>query len=114
MQVNYNILFQDACNLMFRDQKAGLMIEAEALGMGIVTMRSLTSGIFQKMMRRQVPGIDRLVDLNAVCLNFVLNNPYVDSAIVGMRHVREVEANAQLVDQPLQAFDLEELFQRYV
>lgn len=111
MQIAYNVLYQDACNFMVR---AGPIIEAKERGLGVVTMRSLSSGVFQKLMQEQVPGIAAQMDLHAFALNFTLSNPYVDSAVVGMRDVAEVERNAQIVDQTDQRLDLEALHKRYV
>ncbi|HEV2125547.1 MAG TPA: aldo/keto reductase, partial [Chloroflexota bacterium] len=82
MQIAYNVLYQDACNLMV---KAGPIVEAKERGMGVVTMRSLSSGIFQKLLRQHLPGLPAEADLHAFALNFVLSNRYADSAIVGMR-----------------------------
>jgi aryl-alcohol dehydrogenase-like predicted oxidoreductase len=110
LQIAYNILYQDACNLMV---KAGPIVEAKERGMGVVTMRSLSSGVFQRLLAEQVPGIERLVDPYALALRYVLSNPDVDSALVGMRTVAEVERNASLVEREAR-LDLEALHQRYV
>lgn len=58
LQIAYNVIYQDACNLMVN---AGPIVEAETQGMGVVTMRSLSSGVFQKFLTEQIPGIERLV-----------------------------------------------------
>ncbi|HEX2034406.1 MAG TPA: aldo/keto reductase [Chloroflexota bacterium] len=111
LQIAYSILYQDACNLMV---KSGPMIEARERGMGVVTMRSLSSGVFQKLMTEQLPGIERQVDLYALALGFTLSNPYLDSAIVGMRTAQEVEHNVRLVETRAFRVDLEALHRRYV
>lgn len=111
MQMAYNVLYQDACNLMV---KSGPIIEAKERRMGVVTMRSLTSGVFQKLIAAQLPSLAEQLDLYAFCLNYVLSNPYVDSAIVGMRLAEEVERNARIVDQTAMRLDLEEVHRRYV
>ena len=67
--------------------------------MGIILMHasarcgSSTSGIFQRLMAEVFPEIDgreaRLresaVDVGRLLLNYVLSDPYVDVALVGMR-----------------------------
>ncbi len=111
LQIAYNVLYQDACNLMV---KAGPMVEAKERGMGVVTMRSLASGVFQKWLVEQIPGVEQLVDPYALALGYVLSNPYVDGAIVGMRTAQEVERNVDLVERRAYRLDLEALHRRYV
>jgi aryl-alcohol dehydrogenase-like predicted oxidoreductase len=111
LQIAYSVLYQDACNLMV---KAGPIIEAEERGMGVVTMRSLSSGVFQKLMGQLAPGIEGQVDLSALALGYVLSNPRIDSAIVGMRSAQEVEHNVALVERGAFRLDLEALHERYV
>jgi aryl-alcohol dehydrogenase-like predicted oxidoreductase len=113
LQIAYNVLYQDACNLMY-SPASGIIVEAKEREMGVVTMRSLTSGVFQKLMKMQQPGIEQQLDLNALCLNYVLSNPYIDSAIVGMRQSEEVEKNTLIADQTDKRIDLTALHERYV
>jgi hypothetical protein len=111
LQIAYSVIYQDACNLMI---KAGPIVEAQERGLGVVTMRSLSSGVFQRLLTEQIAGIEQLVDPYALALGFVLSNPYVDSAIVGMRTTQEVERNVDLVERRVHRLDLEALHQRYV
>lgn len=111
LQIAYNVLYQDACNFMV---KSGPILEAKERGMGVVTMRSLSSGVFQKLLQQHLPGLPADVDLHAFALNFVLSNRYVDSAIVGMRTVEEVHRNAAIAASKDSRIDLELLHQRYV
>jgi len=112
LQIAYNILYQDACNLAY--QPTGIVIEAKEHNIGVVTMRSLTSGIFQKLLKQQQPDIEQYLDLNALCLNYVLSNPYIDSAIVGMRSIEEVEKNVRIAERVEERLDLVALHKRYV
>lgn len=89
MQVEYNVCFQHPYD---PNWKCGSMYDAEAAGMGILTMRSLSSGIFQRWVRLADPGND--FDYNAALLQFVLSNPLVDVALLGMRSEQEVRSNA--------------------
>ena len=109
VQTIYNLLFQHAYDPGW---KCGLMYDAEAAGMGIVTMRSTTSGIFQRWVRRANPH-DRF-DYTPALLQFVLANPLVDVALVGMRTPAEVESNVRTHDDAAGRMDLAELFRRYV
>jgi len=82
--------------------------------MGIVTMRTLTSGTFQKLMRMAFPAELERADLNRFCLNYVLSNPLIDVALVGVRRAEEIEANNQLSDDASARIDLEALHYRFV
>jgi len=111
LHVCYNLIFQHAYD---PSRRAGVMYEAEARNMGIVVMRSLTSGTFQKWIHRLDPEFSTRVNLPRALLSFVLSNPFVDSAIVGMRSVEEVEANRAFADDLDARIDLDELHTRYV
>jgi uncharacterized protein len=111
LQIAYSLIYQDACNLMVG---AGPMVEAAERGMGVVTMRSLSSGVFQKLMATAAPAAAAQVDLYALALGFVLSNPLVNAAIVGMRTAAEVETNVRLAESGAFRVDLEALHRRYV
>ena len=80
--------------------------------MGIVTMRSLTSGIFQKWMKIIRPEDD--FDYSAALIQYVLSNPFVDTALLGMRSVEQVEWNVRTCMDLEHRIDLEKLHQRKV
>ena len=111
MQICYNLIFQHPYD---PSRKAGAIYEAEAQRMGIVTMRPLTSGIFQHWIRLLDPTLEQRVDLPRALLGFVLSNPLVDVAIVGMRSPSRVEANVAIADDPAARIDLEAMHERYV
>jgi predicted aldo/keto reductase-like oxidoreductase len=111
LQVRYNLLYQHTCDYV---NDAGVMRDADAREMGIVTMRSLSSGIFQKLMRQVFPEALATAELDRLCLNYVLSNPLVDVAIVGMRRTSEVEANAALSDDVYARLDLVALHTRHI
>jgi aryl-alcohol dehydrogenase-like predicted oxidoreductase len=79
--------------------------------MGIVVMRPMTSGVFQRLLPRVFPQLAD-ADLNAFLLNYVLSNPFVDVAIIGMRRIQEVEANNALSDDTTSRLDLEAVHNR--
>ena len=109
MQIRYNVTYQCACDFI---NPRGVMREAEAQKMGIVTMRPLTSGIFQRLMTEAFPQLAE-ADLSGFLLNYVLSNPFVDVAIIGMRRIAEVEANNALSDDTASRLDLEAVHDRF-
>jgi aryl-alcohol dehydrogenase-like predicted oxidoreductase len=111
LQCRYNLLNQQTCDFV---NEAGIIREAKAHGMGVVTMRTLTSGVFQQLMRRSFPPQMNDVDLNGLLLNYVLSNPLIDVALVGMRRVEEVETNNALSDDRERRLDLATLHVRHV
>ena len=106
IQIRYNIIYQAAWH--------NVLPLAKARNVGVVLMRSLSSGIFQKLMRAARPDIDQYLDLNALALNYVLSDPNVSTAIVGMRRVSEVEQNNAISDALEQRLDLDWLHERQV
>jgi uncharacterized protein len=111
MQVRYNVMYQHTCDHV---NSAGIVREAKARKMGVVTMRTLTSGTFQKLMRMAFPAELAHADLDRFCLNYVLSNPLIDVALAGMRRPEEAEANDRLVDDLSARIDLVELHARFV
>jgi hypothetical protein len=74
-------------------------------------MRPTTSGVFQKWMRAVRPEDD--FDYTPALIQFVLSNPLVDVAVVGMRSVEHVEANVQLVGNREGRVDIRRLYGYY-
>lgn len=108
MQICYNLLFQHPYE---PTRPFGSLIEADAAGMGIVTMRTLTSGLFQKWVRRVNPG--DTFDYTAALMQFVLSNPVVDVALVGMRAPEMVDANVAICEDMAGRIDLDWMHQKY-
>jgi uncharacterized protein len=111
MQICYNLIYQHPCD---PSRKAGALYEAEVQQMGIVTMRPLTSGIFQHWARLLDPTLEHRVDLPRALLGFVLSNPLVDVAIVGMRSPGRIDTNVAIADDPTSRIDLSAMHERYV
>ncbi|MCJ7822643.1 MAG: aldo/keto reductase [Armatimonadetes bacterium] len=109
MQIRYNFMYQDACDFI---NPRGVVREAEAQNMGIVVMRPLTSGIAQRLVTRAFPQLTQ-ADLSIFLLNYVLSNPFVDVAIIGMRRREEVQQNNALSDNTQARLDLEEIHNRF-
>ena len=108
MQTCYNLLFQHPYE---PTRPFGSLIEADAAGMGTVTMRTLTSGLFQKWVRRVNP--DDTFDYTAALMQFVLSNPLVDVALVGMRSPQMVDANVAICEDMAGRIDLDWMHEKY-
>ncbi len=109
MQVQYNFLFQHPYS---PDRPFGCMLAAKETGMGIVTMRSLTSGVLQRWLKMLRPEDD--FDYSAPLLQFVLSNSLVDVALAGMRTMSEVDQNIAVLNDTENRIDLEELHRKFV
>jgi len=109
MQICYNLLFQHPADWT---HPFGSMVDAEARGMGIITMRALTAGIFQKWMQLVDP--ENQSDYTRALLQFVLSNPLVDVALVGMRSVEMVEQNVEICADLTGRIDLAKLHGKFI
>jgi aryl-alcohol dehydrogenase-like predicted oxidoreductase len=109
MQIRYNFMYQGACDFI---SERGVMREAEGQKMGIAIMRPMTSGILQGLMKRAFPELSE-ADLGAFLLNYVLSNPFVDVAIIGMRRAEEVERNNAISDKTAMRLDLAQAHDRF-
>jgi aryl-alcohol dehydrogenase-like predicted oxidoreductase len=101
IQIRYNLIYQSAA--------LHTLNEANDKGMGVVTMRSVTSGIFQRIVRFLAPEWQEARDVYEVCLKFVLSDPRVHVANVGMRWPEEVEKNVKLVENFEPPLDISQL-----
>ncbi|MFP3895291.1 MAG: aldo/keto reductase [Anaerolineales bacterium] len=110
MQVRYNLMYQHPSDF---ENDEGIIREAEAQEMGIVLMRPMTSGVFQRLMADRFPEIPPL-EVGELLLNYVLSDPYVDVALIGMRQPRFVEINDAISDDLDARIDLEALHHRFV
>lgn len=108
IQTSYNVMFQHPYDPHFQ---TGAMYEAEARGMGIVTMRALTSGLFPRLMRTIRP--DDTFDYAPALLEFSLSNPLVDVVLVGMRTAEEVQDNVAVAADTHRRFDLSTIHTHY-
>jgi aryl-alcohol dehydrogenase-like predicted oxidoreductase len=110
MQTRFNLMYQHPSD-WHNDE--GIIRQADAQGMGVILMRPLTSGVFQRLMAETFPGIDTL-QVGRLLLNYVLSDPYVDVALVGMREPRFVEINNAISDDVASRIDLAALHDRYL
>jgi len=107
MMICFNLLYQSAGAFRSRENPPETVLsQARGQGMGTVTMRTLTSDIFQRWIREVAPEVAGQLDWSAAMLGFNLSHPQVDVAVVGMRSENEVDRNADVVDQGLYRVDL--------
>ncbi len=107
MQISYNFIFQHPYDPSW---KSGSIYEAEKKEMGIIAMRTVTSGIFQKWIRKVNP--DNTFDYSPHLLQFQLSNPLIDVALVGMRTAGRVEDNVRILHDRGGRIDIDELHNR--
>lgn len=105
VQIKYNLIYQEAYH--------ELLPLAEKLGVGVMVMRPLTSGIFQKMMRFFYgESTEQTRDLHEMALKYVLSDSRVHCSIVGMRRQEEVRANLAIARSYTARMDLDTLHSR--
>ena len=109
MQIHYNLMYQSTCDSF---GGRGVIPEAEARGMGIVLMRSTTSGVFPKLMRQCFPKEMEGVDLEDFLLNYVLSNPMVDTALMSLQSIEDADWTNAVSDNVGARLDFRELHRR--
>lgn len=107
VQVEYNFLFQHPYDPFFR---CGSLFDAAQEGLGIVAMRTATSGVFQKWIQQANP--ENTFDYTPALIQFSLSNPLVQVSLLGMRDSETVSANVALCDDLRGRMDLEALHRR--
>jgi len=109
MQIAYNFIFQHPYDPSWQ---SGSLYDAERQKMGIVAMRTMTSGIFQKWIDQVHP--DNQFDYSPALLQFTLSNPLIDVALIGMRSVEQVQQNIAICNDTDHRIDLDTLHNRKV
>ena len=109
IQMCYNLLFQHPYE---PSRPFGSMYEAEKMKMGIATMRAPTSGTFQRWIQMVNP--ENTFDYNRALIQFVLSNPLVDVALIGMRSAKRVEENVAICEDLNGRIDISIMHTRYV
>jgi aryl-alcohol dehydrogenase-like predicted oxidoreductase len=102
-------VFQLAYNFIYQSAARHVLDDARKADAGIVTMRTMTSGVLQRAARYLAPEWQNAHDLYDVCLKFVLSDSRVHAAIVGMRWPDEVDRNVRLMKEFRPAFDFAQL-----
>ena len=109
MQICYNFVYQHPYE---PSRPFGSIIEAHNRGMGIVTMRAMTSGILQRWIQNVNP--DNTFDYTPALLQFVLSNPLVNVGLAGMITVDEVVQNAAIASDLENRISMDWLHERYI
>ncbi|MDA0709505.1 MAG: aldo/keto reductase [bacterium] len=109
MQICYNFIYQHPYE---PSRPFGSILEADRANLGVVTMRTMTSGILQTWMDMVNPN--NTFDYSPALLQFVLSNEKVDVALVGMRDAAIVEQNVAIVADSAGRISLDQLHKRYV
>lgn len=91
-------VFQIAYNFIYQAAARHFLIEAARVNAGVVTMRTMTSGVLQREMSMLAPQIP-VQELYDLALRFVLSDSRVHAGIIGMRWPDEVERNVRVVEQ---------------
>jgi aryl-alcohol dehydrogenase-like predicted oxidoreductase len=90
-------VYQIAYNFIYQAAARHFLIEAAKVNAGVVSMRTMTSGIMQREASFLAPQW-KAEDLYEVALKFVLSDSRVHAGIVGMRWPKEVGQNVALVE----------------
>jgi aryl-alcohol dehydrogenase-like predicted oxidoreductase len=101
IQMNYNFIYQASALHVLED--------IGEQNMGVVTMRSMTSGILERLVKLLVPGGEIPGGTWELALKFLLSDSRVHVANIGMRWPHEVRQNVDLVDNFVPPVDLAEL-----
>lgn len=90
-------VYQIAYNFIYQAAARHFLIEAAQVNAGVVSMRTMTSGVMQREARFLAPHWTP-AELYDVALKFVLSDSRVHAGIVGMRWPQEVQQNVRLVE----------------
>ena len=114
MMICFNLIYQSAGAHRGRvNPPQTVLSQARSQGMGTVTMRTLTSDIFQRWVRQVAPAVADQVDWSAALLGFNLSHPQVDVAVVGMRSAEGVDGNADAVEDNQYRIDMAALHDEF-
>ncbi|MFW6062398.1 MAG: aldo/keto reductase [Planctomycetota bacterium] len=110
LQVAYNLIYQSCCD--YQRRPFGVIPLARQMGMGILTMRTPTSGFLPRLLSTELPDLDE-ARIVRMAIKFVLSTPEVDCALVGMDSREVVRRNVALAGDPADRYDLRQLHERY-
>jgi aryl-alcohol dehydrogenase-like predicted oxidoreductase len=108
MQIAYNILSQHPYE---PTRPFGSLFAAKDKGLFIIAMRAITSGIFQRWIRLANPNDE--FDYTGALIQFVLSNPLIDVALVGMRTQADVQSCVTEWRDIQRRIDINMLWSRY-
>lgn len=102
-------MYQIAYNLIYQAAARHFLIEAAEKNVGVVTMRTMTSGILQHEMKHLAPGLDEHCNLYEATLRFVLSDSRVHVGIVGPRWPNEILENIRIAESWKPPYDFAEV-----
>lgn len=108
IQMAYNLILQHPYE---PTRPFGSLFEAKKRGMLTITMRTATSGIFQRWIQQVNPA--NSFDYTESLLQFVLSNRLVDVALVGMRTRAMVASSVAVWRHEDGRLDIDQLWNRY-
>lgn len=109
VQLAYNLLLQHPYE---PTRPFGSLFEAKKHKMRVVTMRTATSGIFQRWVQMVNPANG--FDYNEALIQFVLSNKLVDVALVGIRTPEMARSCAAIMNDEAGRIDVDALWNRFV
>ena len=89
-------VYQIAYNFIYQAAARHFLIEAARANVGVVTMRTMTSGILPLMLRHLAPEWLTAHDPYDISLKFVLSDSRIHSGLIGMRWPHEVDRNVEI------------------
>jgi aryl-alcohol dehydrogenase-like predicted oxidoreductase len=107
MQIEYNLLFQHPYDPYF---EIGSLYKAKEMNMGVAAMRTVTSGIFQKWIQLVNPA--NTFNYSPALVQFVLSNPKIDVALLGMRSAKRVQENVAICEDLSGRINIKDLHYR--
>ena len=102
-------VYQIAYNLIYQAAARHFLPQAAEAGVGVVTMRTMTSGILQREASVIAPEWQAAHNLYDAALKFVLSDSRIHAGIVGMRWPHEVEDNLALIEGWVPTADFAEM-----
>lgn len=106
LQIAYSVIYQGACD--YQREPFGPIPLARSLGLGVLTMRTMTSNVLTKLLHSEFPELDP-ARIGRLALKFALSTPEVDTALVGMATPDEVRRNCALARDTADRLDLRQL-----
>jgi len=91
-------VYQIAYNFIYQAAARHFLIDATRANVGVVTMRTMTSGVLPLAARYLAPEWQAAHDLFEVSLKFVLADSRIHSGLIGMRWPEEVDRNADIAE----------------
>lgn len=108
MQIAYNLLLQHPYE---PTRPFGSLFAAKEKGMFTIAMRTITSRIFQRWIKRANPA--DTFDYTPALIQFVLSNKLIDVALVGMRSHTDVTSGMAAWRDTPSRIDIDALWGRY-